>query len=81
MTTVPRPGIECTDSTGKRKGLSNSRTGVGMKASTSFKSCEMASEPISGLFPSNAHNADPVKMITFVLEQSYYTICVKDHCP
>lgn len=61
VTTVPLPGIECTDSTGKRKGLSSSRIGVGMKVSTSFNSCVIASAPISGLLPSKAHNAEPEK--------------------
>lgn len=62
VTTVPRPGMVWTASTGKRNGLSSSRTGVGMKESTSFRSSVIASEPISGLLPSRAQSADPETM-------------------
>ena len=52
VTTVPRPVIVKTSSTGMRNGLSISRSGVGMESSTAFMSSRMASPHFSS--PSSA---------------------------
>mmetsp|Transcript_5289 Transcript_5289/g.10965 ORF Transcript_5289/g.10965 Transcript_5289/m.10965 type:complete len:215 (+) Transcript_5289:609-1253(+) len=59
VTTVPRPEIEKVSSTGRRKGLSRSRSGWGMKVSTLRMSSRTASLPIGSSRPSTAARAEP----------------------
>ena len=58
VATVPRPVIVIVSSTGIRNGLSVSRVGVGMKASTAAISFSTAGSPISLWSPSRALTAD-----------------------
>ena len=58
VATVPRPVMENTSSTGIKNGLSVSRSGSGMYASTSFISSTILS-PHSPSGSSNAFKADP----------------------
>ena len=51
VTTVPRPPMENVLSTGKRNGLSSSRTGSGIQSSTACSNFLIDSSPISGLRP------------------------------
>ena len=60
VTTVPRPEIENTSSTGIRNGLSTSRFGTGMYLSISATSFTTAGTPISLLSPSSAFSAEPM---------------------
>jgi len=59
VTTVPRPEIENTSSIGIRNGLSLSRTGCGMYASTSSISFRIDCSPCSGALSSSAISAEP----------------------
>ena len=60
VTTVPRPEMENTSSTGIRKGLSISRLGTGMYWSISSTSFTTEGTPISLLSPSSAFSAEPI---------------------
>ncbi len=60
VTTVPRPEMENTSSTGIRKGLSTSRLGTGMYWSISSTSFTTEGTPMSLLSPSSALSAEPI---------------------
>ena len=60
VTTVPRPEIENTSSTGIRNGLSMSRSGSGIHASSASTSLTIAGTPISLWSPSSALSAEPL---------------------
>ncbi len=60
VTTVPRPEIENTSSTGIRNGPSISRCGCGIYVSSASASLRIEPSPISLLSPSSAIFADPV---------------------
>ena len=60
VTTVPRPEIENTSSTGIRNGLSISRFGTGMYLSISSTSLITAFTPMSEASPSSALSAEPM---------------------
>ena len=60
VTTVPRPEIENTSSTGIRNGLSMSRLGSGMYASSASTSLMIDGTPISLWSPSSAFSAEPL---------------------
>jgi hypothetical protein len=62
VTTVPRPEIVNTSSTGIRNGLSISRFGSGMKVSSASISLAMAGSPTSVASPSSALSAEPRTM-------------------
>mmetsp|Transcript_21051 Transcript_21051/g.29273 ORF Transcript_21051/g.29273 Transcript_21051/m.29273 type:complete len:225 (+) Transcript_21051:441-1115(+) len=62
VTTVPRPEIEKTSSTGIKKGLSKSRTGSGTVSSTVCINSKIASRPRVVSLPSAALRADPRMM-------------------
>src|SRR5215475_549711 len=72
VTTVPRPEIENTSSTGIRKGLSTSRLGIGMYLSISSTSFTTEGTPISLLSPSSAFSAEPM-MIGVLSPGNLYT--------
>ena len=59
VTTVPRPPMEKTSSTGIRKGLSSSRLGVGTAESTAAISLRIDSRPSGDLSPLTASSAEP----------------------
>jgi hypothetical protein len=59
VTTVPRPEIENTSSTGIRNGLSSGRSGVGMYSSTAAISSRILSLPMASSRPSTAASAEP----------------------
>src|SRR6266404_3122509 len=65
VTTVPRPEIENTSSTGIRNGLSTSRLGIGMYLSISSTSFTTEGTPSSLLSPSSAFSADPMMIGVF----------------
>mmetsp|Transcript_89352 Transcript_89352/g.193420 ORF Transcript_89352/g.193420 Transcript_89352/m.193420 type:complete len:209 (+) Transcript_89352:474-1100(+) len=69
VATVPLPAMENVSSMGIRKGLSISRLGVGMVASTASISARMASLPIFGSPSVAAASAEPLTMV--MLSPSY----------
>ena len=66
VTTVPRPEIENTSSTGIRKSPSIARSGSGMYESIASTSFNTDGTPISDSSPSNAFSAEPVMRNNFV---------------
>jgi hypothetical protein len=60
VTTVPRPEIENTSSTGIKKLPSIARSGCGMYLSISSTSLMIDGTPIGLVSPSSAFSADPV---------------------
>ncbi len=72
VTTVPRPEIENTSSTGIRNGLSTSRFGTGMYLSISSTSLITEGTPIGLVSPSSALSAEPM-MIGVASPGNLYT--------
>src|SRR5688572_28263464 len=71
VTTVPLPEMEKTSSTGIRNGLSISRLGVGMYASSASASFMIAFTPMSESSPSSALSAEPITIGVLSPGKSY----------
>ena len=72
VTTVPRPEIENTSSTGIRNGLSRTRTGCGMNVSIASISALSEFTPISGSRSSSAAKAEPFTIGVVSPGNSYF---------
>ncbi|KGS48724.1 hypothetical protein X992_6284 [Burkholderia pseudomallei MSHR5492] len=72
VTTVPRPEIENTSSTGIRNAPSTARSGVGMYVSSASARFMIATSPSSPLSPSSASFAEPLMIGVSSPGKSYF---------